>query len=126
MRVTITSHFEGQEPETIHARGALQSRGEQFLLTYDEPSDDGMQKITVKLSPDKAVILRPNARMVIEKGISNLCAYGTVAGVLDFEFIGKRVNYELNEHGGKIELEYKIENRGQSVADARIFIELKE
>lgn len=126
MRVIITSNFEGQPSERVFARGELRKKGGQYLLTYQEPSDDGLIKVSVLLSDSRAVIMRPNARMVLEENESNLCQYKTSAGILDFEFIGKKVSFDLNEAGGKIFLEYEIHNGGSALTSAEIEIKIKE
>ena len=126
MRIKIESAFAQDEPQITFAKGSLTTTQDGFLLEYNEPSDDGLQFVTVELSDNRAVITRPAARMVIEKDTPCVCPYKTVAGVFDFEFIGKEIDYKLDDKGGIVSLSYAIKNGGEIISDATITITVKE
>ncbi len=126
MRIKIESTFAQDEPQVTFAKGDLTKTQDGFLLEYNEPSDEGLQFVTVELSENRAVITRPAARMVIEKDTPCICPYKTVAGVFDFEFEGRKIDYKLDDLGGVISLSYAIKNGGEIISDATITITVKE
>lgn len=126
MRIKIESVFAGDEPSVTFAKGELHKNEDGFLIEYNEPSEDGLQYVTVELWENKAVVTRPAARMIIEKDTPCVCPYKTVAGVFDFEFIGREIDYKLDDKGGYAKLSYAIKNGGEVLADATITITVKE
>lgn len=104
-----------------------------FFISYEESKlleVQGEVKTTVYVKQDNTVVLQRkgaySSRMVIEKGIRNNCFYSTPHGELSLGIFGEKVNYNLNENGGKIIMNYTIDSNMQLLSKNKVNILVRE
>lgn len=104
-----------------------------FFISYDESKlldVKGEVKTTVYVKQDNSVILQRKgayaSKMVIEKGVRNNCFYATPHGELSLGIFGEKVNYKLDENGGKISMNYSIDSNLQLLSKNKVNISIRE
>ena len=124
----------GDPPERteLSTEGTVQVRDGKYLLCYDEGELLGEEKTRTTLqivSPERVVILRTGAtrsRLVVEKGKTVSCRYGTPYGELTLEIVGEEVTAECTETGGKLHLAYRIDTAGKPLSHTDVKITFRE
>lgn len=105
----------------------------EYYIAYDEgqlfDSGDAV-KTKLFIKPDDTVILQRNgsitSKMVIEKGKRNTCFYSTPIGELVIGIFGERLEYNLTEKGGKINLKYVIDSDLRVISRNSVNISIRE
>lgn len=109
---------------TLQTSGSLFYKGDAWYVTYFERGEDGREtKVTLKLQPNRAVMLRSGtSRMEFSPGSDTLCNYDTGAGILQMYVRTHAVNSTLSSTGGHVELIYSLyaENDLLTKNDVRI------
>lgn len=94
--------------------GRLKSREGGYQLSYAESELTGLEGTTTTLDieRDKITLMRTgevNSQMVFEEGRRHLSLYETPYGALSVGISTRRVDCNLGETGGRIEIDYAIE-----------------
>lgn len=109
------------------ADGTFFEKDGKTYLKYNETNESGTVAVTLKLSENKATILRfgtENTQMVIEKGKSKENVYETNEGTFSLNVVAKTV--DINIKVGKIKLCYDVELNGSHLSKNEINITFDE
>lgn len=122
------------ESDTIEftTDGRFGIKNDEYYISYDEGQmldDDTKVKTTLLVRPDSVVLSRSgsvNSRMLIQKGERNTCFYSTPHGNLVLGIFGNSIDFDLNEKGGKIRIEYNIDSDLKLVSKNSVDITVRE
>ncbi len=113
--------------------GKFGIRDNEFYICYDEgqmfeEKTDVKTKLFIK--SDNSVVLERkgtiNSKMLIKEGERNACFYNTPIGDLFISIFGKKVEYDLTEKGGRINLEYTIDSDMRLLSQNSVNISINE
>lgn len=108
--------YSEQEPETVElvTEGMLEPVGDGWKLTYEESDLTGLKGVTTTFlaEPGKITLSRKgllNSQMVFQEGQFHESLYQMEFGALMITVCASRVQYDIGENGGTIDLTYAIE-----------------
>lgn len=112
--------------------GKLGIRGDDVLVTYEEPDTVGAKNVKTHLhfkAPDTIILKRTgqlNSKLVIKKGIRNNCCYVTALGEMMIGIFGEQIESNLSENGGRLVMSYTIDNNLRLVSRNKVEITVRE
>lgn len=103
-------------------------------ITYKEydsdGSENGEQTSVVKIGNDNMVTItrigKFGSRLTLENNRRHQCHYSTVAGDLMIGIFTNKMNIDLNENGGMVEVGYTIDFNSGLVSENEIKISVKK
>lgn len=105
----------------------------EFFLSYDEGQmfEDNVEiKTRIHIKNKNSVTLERKgsikSKMLIEQGKRNTCFYNTPLGDLVITIFGEKIEHNLNENGGKINLEYTIDSDMKMISRNKVNISVRE
>lgn len=105
----------------------------EFFISYDEGQmfeDNVDVKTLIFIKKDKTVTLERkgsiNSKMLIEEGKRNSCFYNTPIGDLVISIFGEKIECDLTENGGKINLSYTIDSDMKMISRNQVNISVRE
>ena len=108
--------YEQQDPETIElvSEGTLEQTETGWELRYEESDLTGMAGATTvfRFEPGRITLIREgslNSEMVFEEGNFNESLYQMDFGALMITVCASKVQYDITEQGGTMDLTYAIE-----------------
>ncbi|WP_031514240.1 DUF1934 domain-containing protein [Desulfofalx alkaliphila] len=131
--VTGTQTNEWGEKDTIELTtlGYMYVKNGSFYLIYNETELSGMEGTTtsVKAEPSRVTLNRMGSaemRQVFEEGQRHEGKYITPYGSMDTKVLPCKVEVDLTEMGGSINLEYELELDRQKIGYNELSITVKE
>lgn len=131
--VTGTQTSEEGEEDTIKlvTTGSYFQKKSFYYIVYRESEASGMQGATtsIKAEPDRVTLNRMGTsefRQVFQKGMHNEGNYVTPYGAMYIRVLPWKVEVDLGEGGGSIDLEYEIEAGAQKLGYNRLNITVTE
>jgi uncharacterized beta-barrel protein YwiB (DUF1934 family) len=113
--------------------GSYVRRGDSRYIVYKEyTSEDKNRTRTSILKVDgenKVTLMRggeDSTRLILERGKRHLCQYDTEYGNMMIGVFTSRVQSELNDLGGKLEVSYTLDINSNLSSQNEIFITIKE
>ncbi|QAT49210.1 DUF1934 domain-containing protein [Caproiciproducens sp. NJN-50] len=113
--------------------GTYVRRGDSRYIVYKEyTSEDKNRTRTSILKIDggnKVTLMRggeDSTRLILERGKRHLCQYDTEFGNMMIGVFTSRVQSELNDLGGKLEVSYTLDINSSLSSQNEIFITIKE
>lgn len=113
--------------------GSYVKRGDSRYIVYKEyTSEDNSQTRTSILKIDgssKITLMRggeDSTRLILESGKRHLCQYDTEFGNMMVGIFTNRVQSELNDLGGSLEVSYTLDINSSLSSQNEIFITVKE
>ncbi|MVB11286.1 hypothetical protein CAFE_19950 [Caprobacter fermentans] len=113
--------------------GSYVRRGDSRYIVYKEyTSEDKNTTRTSILKVDggnKVTLMRggeDSTRLILERGKRHLCQYDTEFGNMMIGVFTSRVQSELNDLGGKLEVSYTLDINSSLSSQNEIFITIKE
>ncbi|QCX33407.1 DUF1934 domain-containing protein [Caloramator sp. E03] len=120
------------EYETIEliTEGKFFKEDNRYMAEYEESEISGMEgtKTTLKIEDNSLTIIRrgtTNSNLVFKKGVSDRSIYSTPFGSLEVLIKPTKVDIDINEKGGKVELEYRMEAAGFEPIDNSLELNIK-
>lgn len=123
------------EGDTIEftSEGRFGFKDGEYFISYDE-GQMFEEKIDVKtkifIKKDNSVTLERkgsiNSKMFIEEGKRNSCFYNTPFGDLLISVFGEKIENNLSENGGRINLKYTIDSDMKMISRNQVDIQVKE
>jgi len=113
-----TQAYENEKPEMIEliTAGTLRRQNNDYLITYKESQLTGLEgtTTTLKVSHAKNIVTltrsgATSTQLVFERGCKHLAHYDTGMGALTIGVSASKVNAELSDDGGDIEIKYALE-----------------
>lgn len=108
--------YSEQEPEVVElvTEGVLESAGDGWKLTYEESELTGLKGVTTSflVEPGKITLSRKGplcSQMVFQEGVFHESLYQMEFGALMISVCANKVQYDISEEGGTIDLTYAIE-----------------
>jgi uncharacterized beta-barrel protein YwiB (DUF1934 family) len=119
----------GEEPAEIDfmTEGKLYVKGDSTYLVYEETELSGFpnHKTTLKIGRDTVQMKRfgeNNSTMHFEKGLRETSDYETPYGLFKLEILTHKVDINLGENEGSVEVEYAISIQGLHEASHQLLI----
>ena len=122
MSIPVVLSIEGkqsyldQEPEIIElvTEGVMEQNGEVWSLSYEESDLTGLAGVTTtfQLQPGKVILNRTGkltSQMIFVEGQQHDSLYQMEFGALMLSVRATRVEYDLTQEGGTVDLSYRIE-----------------
>lgn len=126
--------YEEQDPETIElvTEGTIERIGEGWEICYEESDLTGMAGVTTifRVEPDKITLTRTgrlHSQMVFQLGVLHESLYQMEFGTLMITVCATRMEYDITEQGGTVDLTYgiDIEQSAGGVVDYHLDIRTK-
>ena len=126
--------YEDQEPETIEliTDGIMEKQENGWVISYEESPLTGLEGVTTtfQLHPGKVVLTRTGAlrsQMVFQLGVLHESLYQMEFGALLIAVCAQKLEYQLSESGGTVDLVYgiDIENTGGGVVEYHLNVQVK-
>ncbi len=121
LNATVTS--DGEQPESIHlmTSGELFVQGQGYVLRYEEQLDEEAPPSTIQLSMEDGLIsmLRSgdySSNMLFRKGQRYEGQYGTPFGEMDLGIYCTKADFDIDDLGGLVRLQYQLDINGQYVS----------
>ncbi len=96
----------------VTTEGKFYNKDGKYYLCYTEGEMSGMEECstTLKISPDNTVTMmrrgNTNTHMIFEEGQCHIGHYETPYGDFTISVTANSVNVEIDENGGKIDIDY--------------------
>lgn len=108
--------YEEQEPETIElvTEGTLERIGDGWEICYEESQLTGMEGVTTifRVEPGKITLIRTgrlHSQMVFQEGVLHESLYQMEFGALMITVCATKLDYDISEQGGTVDLTYGID-----------------
>ena len=108
--------YEEQDPEIIElvTEGTLERIGNRWEICYEESSLTGMEGVTTVfgVEPDKITLTRTgrlHSQMIFQIGVLHESLYQMEFGALMITVCATKMQYDINEQGGTVDLTYGID-----------------
>lgn len=122
----------GQEPDKIElvTEGVLEDQGNSWILSYEESDLTGLSGVTTTfiVEPDKVTLKRSgklNSQMVFQEGVFHDSLYQMEFGAMMITVCASKVEYDLTEAGGTIDLTYGIEIEQTQAGEIEYHLDIK-
>jgi len=117
-------------PELV-TQGTYSMDADTIRFAYMESKLTGMEgtETSFTVKPDQVVLSREgsvNSSMVFIKGETHTFLYGTEFGVLTLGLSTHRIEHDLGEHGGNMEIEYDLNFEKAFVSRNKFKINVRE
>ena len=116
LSIRCRQNYQGQDPDVIEmvTEGTLELRPDGWEISYEESELTGLKGVHTSFASQNGVITltrsgKLSSRMVFREGVSCDSLYQLEFGALMITVSATRVDYEITEQGGTIDLEYGIE-----------------
>lgn len=113
--------------------GSYVTKGKNRFIMYKEYDEDNPgSRITSILKIEgnqKVTLIRnggQNSRLILEKGQRHMCHYDTGYGSMMVGVFANRINTDLTDTGGKLEVSYSLDINSGLTSINEIFINIKE
>lgn len=127
---SLQRRSEGDELIREKVAGTLRREGKGWLLCYREGESSGLGDTvtTLRLEEGKATLTRTGetaSQMVFRVGQTCACQYATAYGELSMTIAASKLEWELDEAGGKVFLVYKLQLEGAEAGETRLRLTVK-
>lgn len=109
-----------QEPEVINfiTEGTYSKKDDHYCITYAESPVTGLDgtTTTMEVASDSVTLIRfgnVSSLMVFERGRKHISEYNTEYGNIKVGITARKLNVEMNDHGGHFGVEYVLEVNNQ-------------
>jgi uncharacterized beta-barrel protein YwiB (DUF1934 family) len=121
------------ESETIEliTEGTLFIKPKSYYIIYNESAISGLEGTTtsLKIEPNRVTLNRMGTaelKQTFEEGVMNEGCYVTPYGTMIIGVIPSKVEVDLTDLGGSINLEYELQVGRQKISDNLLSITVKE
>lgn len=127
-QVNETGEVDVQELTT---KGSYYLKNGAYFIIYSESEITGMSGTTtfLKAENNRVTLNRTGTsqqRQVFEKGLKHLGNYITPYGVMNMAVLPSKVEVNLTDMGGSINLEYELEVENQKISDNLLSLAVRE
>jgi uncharacterized beta-barrel protein YwiB (DUF1934 family) len=128
---TQLNEFGEVDQQELVTKGSLFLKKGKYFIIYSESELTGMSgtTTTLKVEPDRVTLNRMGTseqKQVFEQGILHRGNYITPFGKMIMGVIPSKVEVNLTDLGGSINLEYELEVDCQKISDNMLSITVKE
>ena len=128
---TQTNEFGEVDVQELTTKGSYYLKKGAYFIIYGESEITGMSGTTtfLKAEKDRVTLNRTGAsqqRQVFESGLRHRGSYITSYGVINMAVIPSKVEVNLTETGGSINLEYELEIENQKISNNLLSLVVRE
>lgn len=130
--VKTVQYIDGQ-PESVEliTQGEYHQEGNEYFAEYEESEISGMEgtKTIMKINEDTLRILRSGTTtsdLMFKKGTDHVSLYNTPFGTLEVLIKPRKVDIDMDENGGNVKLEYKMEAFGLDAIENALELSIKQ
>lgn len=128
---TIQSFDDESEEIELVTEGVMYKKEGFYLLEYDESEISGMKgtKTSIEIWDKHVKLIREgttNSKLVFNTGIEHVSLYGNEQGAFEIIIKPRRVNIDVSDIGGTLELDYLIETQGVNMSENKLVLTIKE
>ncbi len=121
-----------QEPDVIElvTEGVMEQKNDGWDLSYEESDLTGLQGVTTafRFENDQVTLTRTgnlNSQMVFQPGVVHESLYQAEYGALMISVCATKVEYQLSDAGGTVDLVYNIEIEHSAAGTIEYHLEIK-
>ncbi len=125
-------NYAEQEPEVIElvTEGVLEDTDEGWRLSYEESDLTGMQGVMTTFLVREGVITlirsgKLNSEMVFREGVTHDSLYQVDFGALMLTVCATKVDSNITENGGTIDVKYNIEIEQNAMGEIEYHLDIK-
>lgn len=130
--VKTVQYIDGQ-PEAVEliTQGEYHRVGEEYFAEYEESEISGMEgtKTVMKINEDTLRIVRTGTTtsdLMFKQGMDHVSLYSTPFGTLEVMIRPRKVDIDINDNGGNVKLEYKMEALGLEAIENALELNIKQ
>lgn len=130
--ITVTSRQIKNDDDIVEVvtPGYFYKKNNVYYAVYKETKISGMEgtTTTLKISGQKLFLIRTGnttAKMEFDQNKENVSMYNTPYGTLELNIDTIKVNADVNENGGDVEIDYNMSLSGQSPQYTKLMINIK-
>jgi len=128
---TQVNEFGEADVQELTTKGSYYSKKGAYFIIYDESEVTGMTGTTtfLKAESDCVTLNRTGTsqqRQVFERGQRHQGNYNTPYGIMYMAVIPSKVEVNLTEMGGSINLEYELEVENQKISNNLLSLVVRE
>jgi uncharacterized beta-barrel protein YwiB (DUF1934 family) len=128
-----TVQFIDGQPEAVEliTQGEYHKEGNEYFAEYEESEISGMEgtKTIMKINKDTLRIVRSGTTtsdLMFKKGTDHVSLYNTPFGTLEVLIKPRRVDIDMDDNGGNVKLEYKMEAFGLDSIENALELSIKQ
>jgi uncharacterized beta-barrel protein YwiB (DUF1934 family) len=131
VKVVSKTISDGEEEKIeLMTPGKFYKKGEAYFVVYEETEISGMEgtTTTLKIESDQLRIIRfgtTSSNLIFKKGIKHSSMYKTVYGIFEVIVEPSSIDIDVDENGGKIEIDYNLRAGGMAQSTNSMCIEIK-
>lgn len=121
-----------QEPDVIELTtdGTMEYTNDGWDISYEESDLTGLKGVTTtfRVEPQKIILTRTgplNSQMVFQEGVFHDSLYQMEFGAMMITVCASKVEYDITEAGGTIDLTYGIEIEQAQAGEIEYHLEIK-
>ena len=121
-----------QEPDVIELTtdGTMEYTNDGWDISYEESDLTGLKGVTTtfRVEPQKIILTRTgplNSQMVFQEGVFHDSLYQMEFGAMMITVCASKVEYDITEAGGTIDLTYGIEIEQSQAGEIEYHLEIK-
>ena len=121
-----------QEPDVIELTtdGTMEYTNDGWDISYEESDLTGLKGVTTtfRVEPQKIILTRTgplNSQMVFQEGVFHQSLYQMEFGAMMITVCASKVEYDITEAGGTIDLTYGIEIEQAQAGEIEYHLEIK-
>ncbi|KMT22811.1 DUF1934 domain-containing protein [Clostridium cylindrosporum] len=128
---TIQSFGEEVEEIELVTEGLFSKLNDIYIAEYEESEISGMKgtKTSIKIGSDEVNLFREGtttSHLLFKLGNDHISLYGTEHGAFEVVVKPGRVSIDVNECGGRVELDYIIETQGTNISENKLVLTIEE
>lgn len=130
--ISILGGEAGDKPIVLITEGEYSKKNGKYFMSYKETPMTGFDEgtvTTVEVDGGRVIMTREggnNAQMVFEKGQRHIGHYETPYGSFTVGIVSDKVNVDIGEHGGSIQIGYRLEIDNRLKARHDLNLDIRE
>ena len=134
VKLTIVGkqYYDGQEPDVIElvTEGTLEHEKNVWVITYEESDLTGLAGVTTafRIGPRGVALKRTGrlqSQMIFREGIRHESLYQMEFGALMIAVQAQKIQSDLNEQGGTVDITYAIEIENAASGTVEYHLDVK-
>ena len=134
VKLTIVGkqYYDGQEPDVIElvTEGTLEHEKNVWVITYEESDLTGLAGVTTafRIGPRGVALKRTGrlqSQMIFREGVRHESLYQMEFGALMIAVQAQKIQSDLNEQGGTVDITYAIEIENAASGTVEYHLDVK-
>ena len=130
IKIVSNATMENDELIEVVTPGSLKKENDEIVAMYKETEISGMSGTDTKLRiGDEYIILEregtTSTKMHFEKDKPTISLYNTPYGMLELTIQTKKLDIDITEDGGDVEIDYEMQVAGQPTIKTKLKLNIK-